>query len=141
MSIPVKRLDPDAFIPTKTHSSDAGYDLYFRDRRPLTLRRGQMVKLALGVAFGIPDGSVGLLRERSSLAAEGLHVLGGVIDSGYRGEVSVVLKNLGSADLTFHRGDRIAQMVVLKLDPGEMQEVIDLPASSRNTGGFGSSGR
>lgn len=140
MSLLVKRVDPDAFAPTRAHPDDAGWDLYFKDRRPLALGRGKQVRFPLGVAVSVPPGRVGLIKDRSSLAARGVHVLGGVIDAGYTGEVSVVLKNLGQAEVTFQRGDRVAQLVVLLVDPQEMREVDDLPPTARGAGGFGSTG-
>jgi dUTP pyrophosphatase len=84
---------------------------------------------------------VGLVKDRSSLALRGLHVLGGVIDSGYRGEIKVVLVNFGTSWVTFNPGDRVAQLVVLSLAGGDrIHEADDLSPSDRGEGGFGSTG-
>ena len=96
-----------------------------------------------GVAVAIPEGHAGLVAPRSGLAARhGISVVNGpgVIDSGYRGEVKVILINHGTAALHLSRGDRVAQLLVVPIAVPEMVEVDELPDSTRGTGGFGSSG-
>jgi dUTP pyrophosphatase len=138
MTLPVKLLDPDAFLPTRAHPEDAGLDLYAR--APFTVGRGKQVRVGLGIAVGIPPGRVGLIRDRSGLAARGLHVLGGVVDAGYAGEVAVVIKNLSPADHAFERRDRVAQLLVVPVDLPEPVPVDELPLSARGDGGWGSTG-
>jgi dUTP pyrophosphatase len=137
--IPFKRLDPDAVLPTRAHPADAGLDLYTKVR--LDLPRGRLLKFGLGLAVAIPPGRVGRIEVRSSLAAKGITVFGGTIDSGYAGEVSVVLKNASSSDHVIQARERVAQLLVLPVDVLEPEWVDDLPASDRGVGGFGSTGR
>ena len=142
MKIPVMRLDPDLPLPASAHAGDAGVDLH--TRREVTLTPGERSLVATGVAVAVPDGYVGLVAPRSGLAARhGIGVVNapGVIDSGYRGEIQVILVNHGQEPVTLRRGDRIAQLVVVAHGAPEMMEVDALPGSERGEGGFGSSGR
>jgi dUTP pyrophosphatase len=141
MRIPLKRLDPDLPIPAHAHPGDGGIDLYAREAA--ALEPGERGIVPTGVAVAIPEGFAGLVTPRSGLAARsGLGVVNspGLVDSGYRGEIKVILVNLGSEEIQIERGDRVAQMVVVPVESQEFEVVDELPESSRGSGGFGSTG-
>lgn len=139
--VPIRRLHGDAKIPSQAKASDAGYDLHAIER--YDLEPGEREMFRTGIAVAIPDGHVGYIKPRSGLAARnGLDVLGGVIDSGYRGEIGVILLNTDVSE-TIHvsKGDRIAQLVIQPVTSASFLEVeTELPASDRGQGGFGSTG-
>lgn len=135
----VKRLDPEAKLPTRAHANDAGLDLYSMNN--VTLPPHEPVKVPLGVAMALPEGHVGLICDRSSMGSKGVRVLGGVVDAGYRGEVQVVLINLRNEPIGFAKGDKIAQMLVMPVNTCAVEESSELDSTSRATGGFGSTGR
>ena len=141
ISLPVRRLRPDAVLPTRAYGGDAGLDLAACDR--VVLAPGERAVVSTGLAVAIPDGHAGFVQPRSGLASRhGITIVNtpGLIDSGYRGEVRVVLLNTdGEHPFTVERGMRIAQLVVLAVPPVEPSEVAELPASERDTRGFGSS--
>jgi dUTP pyrophosphatase len=113
-------------------------------RTDVTLAPGERSLVPTGIAVAIPDGYAGLVTPRSGLAVRhGIGVVNapGVIDSGYRGEIQVILVNHGQEPVTLSRGDRIAQLVVVAHGAPELTEVDTLPGSERGEGGFGSSGR
>ncbi len=142
MKIPLQRLDPELPVPVSTHPGDAGVDL--RARETTTLGPGERALIPTGVAVAIPDGHVGLVAPRSGLATRhGIGVVNapGIVDSGYRGELQVVMVNHGSEVVTLARGDRIAQLVVVPFATPAFDLVDELPGSSRGSDGFGSSGR
>lgn len=143
VTIKVKRLTKTVTLPTKAHLSDAGWDLYADNDNPFHIEYGQRELISTGCSFAIPEGYYGKIADRSSIAWKcGVHVLGGVIDSDYRGEVKVILANLGCDEgFIIRRGDRIAQMIIIKIHEGSMVEVDDLDTTERNNGGFGSSGQ
>ena len=125
--------------PSYAHPGDAGFDL--RARCGLVLPAGEKALAPTGLRLAIPEGYAGLVWDRSGLAAKhGIHCLAGVIDSGYRGEVKVVLQNLGREPFTVERGMRIAQMLIQPVARAELVRVEDLEESSRGAGGFGSTG-
>ncbi len=138
----VHRLDPDLPLPAYEHPGDAGLDL--RARVDVQLAPGERALVPTGVAIALPDGYVALVCPRSGLAIR--HGLGlvnapGVVDAGYRGEISVVLVNHDPvATATISRGDRIAQLVVQEVARARLHEVSELPGSHRAAGGFGSTG-
>jgi dUTP pyrophosphatase len=142
MNLRCARLDERAVLPTRAHAGDAGLDLYALE--PGVLEPGQRASVATGIAVEIPAGHAGLVLPRSGLAARhGISVVNapGLIDSGYRGEVRVLLLNTDSQ----HRfeiapGARIAQLVVVSVALPEVTEVATLGDSERGSGGFGSSG-
>lgn len=142
MNVLVHRLDPDLPMPSFAHPGDAGLDLYARVG--LSLAPGQRAVVPTGVAIALPDGYAAFVHPRSGLAARhGVGVVNGpgTIDAGYRGEIAVILINLDpEASVTFHRGDRIAQLVVQELPKVQLIEVSQLPGSARDAGGFGSTG-
>jgi len=138
----VRRLDPDLPLPTYAHPGDAGLDLFAADTT--TLRPGERALIPAGVAIAIPDGFVGLVHPRSGLAVDhGLTVLNapGTIDAGYRGEVKVLLINLGQDPVEVRHGERIAQLVLMRIGTVDVREVDRLDTTSRGSGGFGSTGR
>jgi dUTP pyrophosphatase len=142
MSVRVARLDPRAWLPTRAYPGDAGLDLYALDGA--VLEPGQRASIRTGIAVEIPAGQAGLVLPRSGLAARhGLALVNapGLIDSGYRGELKVLLLNTDhSAPCTLAPGDRIAQLVLVRIETPTPLEVEELAASARGTGGFGSSG-
>ncbi len=137
-------LDPDLPMPDYAHVGDAGADL--RARHGVVLRRrGGRAAVDTGVALALPDGYVGLVMPRSGLALRhGITCLNtpGVVDSGYRGELRVLLVNTDpDTDYEVQRGDRIAQLVVQRVERACFEPVEDLDASDRGSGGFGHTGR
>lgn len=143
MEVPIRRLDPDLPLPSQQHAHDAGYDLHAREDAVLKASGGRAI-VPTGVAVAIPPGWAGLIMPRSGLALKhGVTCLNtpGLIDPLYRGELKVLLVNTDRGeDYTVHRGDRIAQLVVQRVEECSLREVRDLPASVRGVGGFGSSG-
>ncbi len=142
MKIPLQLLDPEMRIPQTAHPGDAGVDL--QARQTVELRPGERTLMPTGIAVAIPTGHVGLVAPRSGLAARhGIGVVNapGVVDSGYRGEVKVILVNHGTEAVVLERGDRIAQLIIMPFVPPVFEEVDDLSGTSRADGGFGSSGR
>jgi dUTP pyrophosphatase len=143
MRIRIKRLREDALLPSYTHGpdEDAGMDL--RSVEHVVLKPGAPYAVATGLSIELPAGYEAQVRPRSGLAAK--HAITvpnspGTIDPGYRGEIKVILLNLGQADYEIHPGDRIAQMVVARYEAVEWEEA-ELAESTRGQGGFGSSGR
>jgi len=138
--LPVKRLHPDAVLPAYKHPGDAGMDL--SALQPVTVEPGAIVAVPTGLAFAIPDGYVGLVHPRSGLASRGLTVANapGTIDAGYRGEVKVLLVNLGSTPIALNQGDRIAQLVIQQVAHLRLVESANLDDTQRGSGGFGSTG-
>ena len=137
--IKVKRLNEDSIIPTKANHSDAGWDLYSIDNLLIEPNSRALVKT--GISFAIPDGHVGLIWPRSGMAVKyGIDVYAGVIDAGYRGEVSVCLFNSSDKDFYIQQGDRIAQILFQTVSQNKLIEVSDLSHSDRGQEGFGSSG-
>lgn len=143
VDIRVKRLDHGAGLPMPAYATSgaAGMDICAAEN--LTLRAGKRHAVATGFAFAIPDGYEVQVRPRSGLALKhGITCLNtpGTIDSDYRGEVKVILANLGDEDFVINIGDRIAQIVVAPVTQGIMIEVDALDDTERGTGGFGSTG-
>jgi dUTP pyrophosphatase len=138
----VQRLDPDLPLPTYAHPGDAGADLLART--DVTLEPGARATVATGIAIALPDGYAAFVHPRSGLAARhGVTILNGpgTVDAGYRGEVKVTLVNTdASQQLRIRRGDRIAQLVVQRVEQAEFVEVTSLPGSDRGSGGHGSTG-
>ena len=136
-----KRLDPEVEIPTRSHIGDAAVDL--QARYDITLEPGERAAVPTGIAVAIPEGFAGLVLPRSGHARRhGVGVVNGpgLIDSGYRGEVSVLLINHGTEPVKFARGERIAQLAVVPVPAVEWVEVVELDETARGTGGFGSTG-
>ncbi|GAC1410164.1 MAG: dUTP diphosphatase [Actinomycetota bacterium] len=143
VEILVKRLSGDVAMPAPAHAGDAGLDL--QSAIDATLKPGDRLVVPTGIAIAIPDGYAGFVQPRSGLAAKrGIGIVNspGLVDSGYRGEIKVVMINHDLSEaLEIHRGDRIAQMVILPIPALDIVEANELPASDRGERGFGSSGR
>ena len=139
----VRRLQPEACLPTRAYAGDAGLDLYAGETR--TLEPGERASVSTGIAIEIPDGQAGLVLPRSGLAARhGIALVNapGLIDAGYRGEVRVLLLNTDRRDaFTITQGERIAQLILVRIELPEIAEVQELALSERGVGGFGSSGQ
>lgn len=141
----IKKRNIDAIAPTKAHDDDAGFDLYCIKDFTLYAYYNQdqfgipPMKIPTGISIWFPRNHFAMIKERSSLAAKGVKLLGGVIDYGYTGEIFVVAYNFGNLHLTFSRGDKIAQMVILPIFNAAIEIVTELPPSERGDGGFGSS--
>jgi dUTP pyrophosphatase len=138
----ITRLDPDVPLPSYAHPGDAGADLV--STVDVRLGPGERALVPTGVAMALPDGYVGLVHPRSGLAARhGLSIVNapGTVDAGYRGEVRVLLVNLDPrTPVQLSRGDRIAQLVVQRVERARFVEVERLPGSARGDGGYGSTG-
>src|SRR5215470_15564566 len=142
LRVPLHQLDPDLPVPRYAREGDAGADLMARHDAVLT-RAGGRGLVPTGVAVAIPPGYAGLVLPRSGLALRhGVTVLNapGLIDAGYRGEVKALLINHGQEPVTLSRGDRIAQLVIQRVEHVTLAPVRDLAPSTRGAGGFGSTG-
>lgn len=144
LDVPLRRLDPELPLPTYARPGDAGADLVAREGVVLPAAGGRAL-VPTGVAVAIPDGYAGFVQPRSGLALRhGVTCLNtpGLIDSGYRDELKVVLVNTDPEhDYEVHRGDRIAQLVIQRVEHAAFLAVDELPDTSRGGGGFGSTGR
>ena len=138
-TLPLRRLSPDATLPTRAHPDDAGLDLYASEEVALAPGAGAAVKT--GIAAAIAPGHVGLVADRSSMARRGLKTAGGVIDAGYRGEIAVVLWNLSRESVELKKGERVAQLLIVPIATPAPREVAELGQTARGAGGFGSTGR
>lgn len=139
MKLQIKKVHPDAKIPKYAHPGDAGFDMYALEET--TIEGNAQILVRTGIAMAIPDGYVGLVWDKSGLSVkQGLKTLAGVIDAGYRGEVSLGMSNQRSTPYTFKKGDKVAQMLIQKVDRVEFQEVEALDETSRGEGAFGSTG-
>jgi dUTP pyrophosphatase len=140
----IRRLDPDIELPRRGNDGDAAFDLCARESVVLP-PNGARATIPTGVSLSIPPGHVGLVLSRSGLAADhGVAVLNapGIIDSGYRGEVQVILINHDpDAKYEINRGDRIAQLMIAEASSVEWVEAESLPSTPRGLGGLGSTGR
>lgn len=142
MKLPIVRLDPDLPLPSFARSGDAGLDLFSAE--DLVLEPRERAAVRTGIAVAIEKGYAGFVLPRSGRALhEGLGLANapGLIDAGYRGEIKVIVINYGRRHkLRIRRGEKIAQLVIQKITPIELQEVDELPGSERGEGGFGSTG-
>ncbi|MCP3973542.1 MAG: dUTP diphosphatase [bacterium] len=141
LKILVKQLDAELPVPRHAQPGDAGVDLYARVAGELVA--GERTLVPTGVAVAIPEGYVGLVVPRSGLAIRhGISLVNspGILDSGYRGELQVVMINHGSESFRYERGERIAQLVVVPYAAQSWEVIGELPASDRGVGGFGSTG-
>lgn len=143
MKLRVRRLDPGLPLPSYARPGDAGLDLFSAEA--VTLEPGERAAIATGLAVEIPPGYAGFVHARSGRALrEGLALVNapGLVDSGYRGEVKVIVVNLDAGDVVqVERGDKIAQLVIQPVVQADVVEVDELEATDRGAGGFGSTGR
>ena len=145
MKVRIRRLPAarDLPLPSPASPGSAGFDLRAAIDEELALRPGERLRVPTGLVLEIPPGWEGQVRPRSGLALNhgiGLVNAPGTIDSDYRGEVGVILINLGDAPFTLQRGDRIAQLVISRVETVEWEEADALGESGRGSGGFGSTG-
>jgi len=134
----IKKLERGATLPNYAYFGDAGLDLY--SNVDVLIKSSEREIIGTGVAMEIPEGYVGLIWDKSSLGIkEILKTLGGVVDSGYRGEIKVGLINLSKKDFQITKGQKIAQMIIQKKEKVVVEEVEELSESERNEKGFGSS--
>lgn len=138
----VQRLDPDLPLPTRAHPGDAGADLV--TSVDIELAPGERAVVGTGIAIALPAGYAAFVHPRSGLAAKhGITIVNapGTIDAGYRGEIKVILLNTDQKEaVRFRRGDRIAQLIVQRIEGVNFHEARSLPGSARGTGGHGSTG-
>ena len=139
-TIRVKKTEKKAIVPTRSNQSDAGWDLYSVTTRPIA--PSQRVTIKTGISLEIPEEYVGLIWPRSGMSVKnGIDVLAGVVDSGYRGEIKVCLLNTSREWMNIKEGDRIAQILFQEVPHFQLQEVEILQNSDRGEGGFGSTGK
>jgi dUTP pyrophosphatase len=142
LKVLIKRIDPTVPLPTYAKGGDAGADLV--TTKDFTLEPGERALIPTGISIALPDGYVALVHPRSGLAIKhGLTLVNtpGTIDAGYRGEIACILINHDSKEtVSFVKGDRIAQLIIQKVERADFVEVEELPGSGRGSGGFGSTG-
>jgi dUTP pyrophosphatase len=138
----ITRLDPELPLPRYAKGGDAGADIV--SRIDITLAPGERALVPTGISIALPNGYVALVHPRSGLAIKhGVTMVNspGTVDAGYRGELQIILINHDKSEaVSFKRGDRIAQLVIQKVERAEFIEVEELPGSGRGSGGFGSTG-
>jgi len=140
MKLKIKKLHPDAIMPNYAHPGDAGLDL--RSISKHKIKPGELFGISTGISMEIPKGYVGLIWDKSGLAIKyGLKMMGGVIDSGYRGDVIVGMINLSKKIYTIEKGDKVAQMLIQKVQTVTPVEVKILSDTHRGTKNLGSTGR
>jgi dUTP pyrophosphatase len=141
MKLKIKKLTEDAILPSYAHKGDAGLDLYANEEVVIWSGFGQPYTIKTGISMQIPEGCVGLIWEKSGLAEKyGFSVMGGVIDSTYRGEIIVLLKNSGTVPVRVEKGRKIAQLLIQPVESVTVEEVNNLNETKRGKGGFGSTG-
>ncbi len=142
LNVLIKRVDPSVPLPAYAKGGDAGADLV--TTKDFTLAPGERALIPTGISIALPDGYVALVHPRSGLAIKhGVTLVNtpGTIDAGYRGEIACIMINHDPKDpISFSKGDRIAQLVIQKVERANFIEVEDLPGSGRGSGGFGSTG-
>ena len=138
-SLKFKKLHPDAKVPVRAQVGDAGLDLTTVESHALAPGQGRIFKT--GLAVEIDPGFVGLVWDRSSMGKRGIKSFGGVIDSGYRGEIGVILWNLSLEIQEVKAGERIAQLLIQVVSTPQTTEADELSETARGTGGFGSTGK
>lgn len=136
----VKKLNSDSVVPKYAQPGDAGLDLYSAE--DYKLQSGERHDFHLGFATELPDGYAGLVWDKGGVAQKhGVHCLAGVLDSGYRGELVLVLLNTGSQAYEIKKGDKIAQLLIQPVERADIKVVDSLSATERGQGRFGSTGK
>lgn len=139
MQLKVKKIEKDAKSPTHGHPGDAGIDFYAFEE--VTFAPNSQERVRTGVAVEIPEGCVGLIWDKSSVSFNlGLKVMGGVIDSGFRGEVTMSLLNTSAKKVVLEKGQKVAQMIIQKYEDCDILEVAELSSTVRGEGREGSTG-
>lgn len=139
MELKIRRLHREAKLPAYGHVGDAGLDLYAYQRH--VIEPGGVKAVPTGIQVAIPEGYAGLVWDKSGISLQGIHRLAGVIDSGYRGEVRVVLANLGDGEFIIEKGMKIAQLLIQPVAVVRVVEETELEETPRGEGGFGSTGK
>jgi len=139
MELKIKRIHKDAKLPHYGHKGDAGLDIF--STIDCVLRKREVKAIPTGIKVAIPEGYVGLIWDKSGVSLEGVHRLAGVVDSGYRGEVKIVMANLSDEPFSIEKGMKIAQLLIQPVVKVEVVEVEDLEATPRGENGFGSTGK
>lgn len=140
MQIKFKKLNENAVAPQYAHSFDAGMDLFCLEN--ISIAPNERIQVGTGIAMEIPEGFVGLIWDKSGLSHKsGLKTVGGVVDSAYRGEIKVGMINLSDQIYNFEAGNKIAQMLIQKVEQVDLIESDDLSETARGEGGFGSTGK
>ena len=138
--IKIQKINDSAKVPNYAHRGDAGLDFYSAEEN-YVLKPGERKGFSTGIKMEIPDGYAGLIWDKSGLAAkQGIKIMAGVIDSTYRGEVIVLLINLGNKNYLVEKNTKISQMLIQKIEQAEIEMVEDLNITKRGGGGFGSTG-
>ncbi|MGW8184671.1 MAG: dUTP diphosphatase [Candidatus Moraniibacteriota bacterium] len=139
MKIEIKKINPEAKIPIYAIKNDAGMELY--SVQDLIVEPGKILTCETGITMAIPVGYVGLIWDKSGVAFKGgIKTMGGVIDSSYRGEIKIILINLSDKVYVINKGDKVAQMLIQKVESPDIEEVEVLDDTERGEGGFGSTG-
>ena len=139
MQLQIKKLHPDAKLPSYAHATDAGMDLFTVEE--FTLAPGERKSVSTGIAVAVPAGFVALIWDKSGIAHKrGIKSLGGVVDAGYTGEVFAGVVNTSTEQQSFTVGDKIAQLLIQKVEHPELVEVEELDVTARGEGRFGSTG-
>lgn len=140
MKIKVKKLNPEARLPTYAHPGDVGMDMYSLEN--YELKPGERKLFFVGFAMEFEHGYAAIVKDKGSLPKNaGIHTMGGVFDAGYRGEYNAQLINLGQESYHIKKGDKIAQLVIMPVTIANLEEVDELQQSSRGEGRFGSTGK
>ena len=139
MVIKIKKLSENVILPKFANPGDAGMDFYANET--INLQPNERKLVSTGISMAIPKGYVGLIWDKSGLASKhGLKTMAGVIDSGYRGEIKILILNLSNESYVIESGKKIAQMLIQPIEQKEIIEVNDLDETYRGDGGFGSTG-
>jgi dUTP pyrophosphatase len=139
LKLKVKRMSPEAKLPLYGHKGDAGLDLF--SVVDDVIQAGEVKPIPTGIQMAIPEGYVGLIWDKSGISLRGVHRLAGVVDAGYRGEVRVVMVNLGKEPFPIKKGMKIAQMLIQPVETVDVVEADKLDETRRGQGGFGSTGQ
>ena len=139
MKIKIKKLHPNAKLPSYAHPGDVGLDMFALEGA--TIVPGERKFFNVGFALEFPEGYAAIVKDKGSISKNGLHTMGGVFDAGFRGEYNVLLINLGDKSYEVNSGDKVAQLIIIPIVRAEFEEVKDLSTSSRGEGKFGSSGK
>lgn len=140
MNIKIKKLDPDAKLPSYAHPGDVGMDVYSKEEKEL--KPGERYNFMVGFAMEFPEGYAAIVKDKSGLSKNhGIHTIGGTYDAGFRGEYNVTLINLGDEPVHIEKGQKIAQFVIFPIVIAELVESDSLSESIRGEGQFGSTGK